>query len=414
MIIIYFEKLSKLLDGEKMKKTRKRHTRFIFSFLIVISLLLLTISSAIQINAAYPKQRVYHSLVYDSTNDRVIMYGGATITGEAGRNFETWEYNYNTNEWNRIGLGSSPYAYNALLAYDSESGVIVSFGGSHADHVPSDQTWIYDYSTDAWTQESPSNKPHMRESGLMVYDSESDVVILIGGSLHWDSNPAADVSWRFNDTWSYDYNSNTWTNITSATYPANYQFSCAAYDSVNDLIVVYGGTNDRDAYDDPTGGRYNGETWTFDYDTNTWTNVTKEFHPSPRGGVRMAYDSEHELFILFGGYTHLQTTEIDHETWAFNTNSMNWTQLNPDSTLERRAYAMTYDSESEKVVLFGGNTGDKPYDYLGDTWVFDYDFNNWTKMPIPEVTEDTLMFILPVVISLSFLAVLAIIRRKSR
>ena len=119
-------------------------------------------------------------------------------------------------------------------------------------------------------------------------------------------------------------------------------------------------------------------------------------------------------FILFGGFTHLQATEIDHETWAFDTVSMNWTQLNPTGNLHRRSHTMEYDSESEKVVLFGGNTGDDPYNYLGDTWVFDYDFNNWTKMPIPEVTTDTPMFVLPVVISLSFLAVLVVIRKKSR
>ena len=76
---------------------------------------------------------------------------------------------------------------------------------------------------------------------------------------------------------------------------------------------------------------------------------------------------------------------------------------------------MEYDTESEKIVLFGGSVGDEPFDFLDDTWVFDYDFNNWTKMPIPEITpEDTPMFVLPVVISLSFLSILVINRRKSR
>lgn len=412
---MYFEKLSKLLDGEKMKSAKnKKQTRIIFASLMIVSLLLLTISSSIQINAAYPKQRLGHRMIYDSVNDRIIMYGGYIGSGEANWVFDTWAYDYNTNEWTQLITDDVPYGTFASLAYDSESEKIISFGGSHADHVPSDQTWIYDYTENTWTQVLPSIVPNMRESTLMVYDSESDVVIMFGGSLHQDSNPEADINWRFNDTWAYDYNTNTWENMTITTYPLNYQFVSVVYSLGSDKVIAFGGSTDRDFYDDPTGGRYHGETWSYDYNTNTWSNITPATSPSPRIGQKMAYDSENDLIILFGGFTHLQTTEIDHETWAYDYNTLNWTQLNPDGNLERRAYSMAYDSESEKTVIFGGNTGDAPNTFFDDTWVFDYDFNNWTKMPKPEIPEDTPMFIIPVIASLSFLALLTIIRRKSR
>ena len=233
------------------------------------------------------------------------------------------------------------------------------------------------------------------------------------GIFHQDSNPDG-VRLTFNDTWSYDYNTNTWTNITSATYPANYNFGSVAYDTESDLVIVFGGTNGRNAYNDPTGGTYNGETWSFDYNTNTWDNITPSVSPVPRTGVNMAYDSEHDLIILFGGYTHLLRTEIDHETWAFDYNTLSWTELNPDSDLERRAYSMAYDSESEKIVLFGGNTGDDPYTFLGDTWVFDYDFNNWTLMPVPEVPDDTNSFFIPTILSFSIIAIVLFKRRNNK
>ena len=391
----------------------KQKTRISFAMLIVASLLILTISSSIQINAAYPVKRVGHRMIYDSVNDRIIMYGGAKAAGEAYWVFDTWAYDYNTNTWTQLITDNSPYGSNAKMAYDSESDKIISFGGSHEDHVPSDQTWIYDYTANTWTQVSPSIDPNMRESCQMVYDSESDVVIMIGGNLHQDSNPGADMNWRFNDTWAYDYNTNTWENMTYTTFPLGYTFDSVAYDSESDRVIVFGGTNGRDVYLDPTGGKYHGETWSYDYNTNTWANITPSVSPVPKIGTNMAYDAENDLIILFGGYTHLQTTEIDDETWAFDYNTLTWTELNPDGDLHRRIHSMAYDSESEKIVIFGGNIGDNPTDFFDDTWVFDYNFNNWTKMPYPEV-EDTPLFILPVVISLSFLAILVVIRRKSR
>ncbi|MHA1466298.1 MAG: hypothetical protein ACTSQ2_14500 [Candidatus Heimdallarchaeaceae archaeon] len=69
-----------------MKIVRNQQkSRISFSILIVASLLFLTISSSIQVNAAYPKQRISHNMIYDSVNDRIIMYGGLTGTGEANR-----------------------------------------------------------------------------------------------------------------------------------------------------------------------------------------------------------------------------------------------------------------------------------------------------------------------------------------
>ena len=150
----------------------KQKTRISFSLLIVASLLFLTISSSIQVNAAYPKQRISHKMIYDSVNDRIIMYGGLTAIGEAGRAFDTWAYDHNTNEWTKLITDNSPYTNDAKIAYDSESEKIISFGGSHADHVVSNQTWVYDYTENAWTQVTPFNVPKIRESTKMVYDSD--------------------------------------------------------------------------------------------------------------------------------------------------------------------------------------------------------------------------------------------------
>ncbi len=152
---------------KKMKSAKnKQKTRISFSLLIVASLLFLTISSSIQVSAANPKQRISHNMIYDSVNDRIIMYGGLTATGESYRVFDTWSYYYDTNEWTQLITDNNPYASNAKIAYDSESEKIISFGGSHADHVESNQTWIYDFNDNTWTQSIPSNVPIISTSEL--------------------------------------------------------------------------------------------------------------------------------------------------------------------------------------------------------------------------------------------------------
>ena len=118
---MYFAKLSKLQIGEKMKNKQK--TRVISAVLIIASLLFLTLSSSIQIKAAYPKQRLYHKMIYDSVNDRIIMYGGSTAPGYENFIFDTWAYDYNNNNWTKLITENSPYAWHSVLpGVDADNG----------------------------------------------------------------------------------------------------------------------------------------------------------------------------------------------------------------------------------------------------------------------------------------------------
>ena len=57
------------------------------------------------------------------------------------------------------------------------------------------------------------------------------------------------------------------------------------------------------------------DTWTYDYDTNTWTELTLQPAPSARGWHAMAYDAPSGMIVLFGG-----GVDRDHppaDTWLF-------------------------------------------------------------------------------------------------
>ena len=75
--------------------------------------------------------------------------------------------------------------------------------------------------------------------------------------------------------------------------------------------------------------------------------------------------------IMFGGDSG--TTYLN-DTWSFD--GTTWTQIATQSAPPARAAAqMTYDSVTQKVVLFGGFNGT----YLGDTWLWDGSTLQWTQ-----------------------------------
>src|SRR5467141_4109365 len=52
-----------------------------------------------------------------------------------------------------------------------------------------------------------------------------------------------------------------------------------------------------------------------------------------------------------------------------------WQQLSGSGPGDRIGFGLAYDSVRDRVVLFGGTTGN---DELGDTW--EWDGNSWTKV----------------------------------
>ncbi|MHA1200313.1 MAG: Kelch repeat-containing protein [Candidatus Heimdallarchaeaceae archaeon] len=315
------------------------------------------ISTTIVVCADVPVARTFHAMIYDSVNDRVIIYGGTKGTTYDDWRHDMWEYDYNTDTWTIIDKTNRPFGrYSTDMVYDSESNTIVSFGGSDVQDVVSNETWLYDYATEMWTEADPSTFPIERNYHTMTYDSESDRVIMFGGELIADASPTGENQ-LFNDTWAYDVNLDIWTNITPAVSPL------------------------------------------------------------PRMGCDMAYDIENDMIIMFGGYTHLDPTGFEDEVWSFDYNTLTWTEMNPTVELRRRHHKMVYDSESDLIVLFGGSEGNNPLVYLDETWVYDFNADTWTMMTGPEETSPTdegSLLLYSVAISIGFLATLAISRRKKK
>jgi hypothetical protein len=188
----------------------------------------------------------------------------------------------------------------------------------------------------------------------MVYCNETNEIILYGGS-------------GYTDTWSFDCETQTWSQVVTASNPGVHHSLGLAYDPLENVVVLFGGFNES--------GWDTDDCWKFDCDTREWTDLAPTTTPLARYGHVMVYDESINLIVLTAGNTAYQGHQDD--TWTFNVSSNIWTERTPTGTPDELKWPMmTYDSANQKCIMFGGQIGDNPVDH---TWVYDGQQDTWTR-----------------------------------
>jgi N-acetylneuraminic acid mutarotase len=322
-----------------------------------------------------PCARTGGGTAYDSESDRLIIFGG--YSGDWTWRDDTWAYDYDTDTWEERAPADHPIGRGYTgQAYDAESDRVILFGGWSGYYHFLD-TWACEYDTNTWAQMSPPDSPAARAYPSLVYDSKSDRVILFGGD---------NITTSFDDTWAYDYNNNTWQQKNPASWPSGRHGAGTAYDAESDRIILFGGLNLQ------SGERFD-DTWAYDYERDTWQQLSPAHHPTARAVYgNMYYDADIDRVILFGGEDY--SGGLD-DTWAYDYNTNTWEELSPVSRPSPRAGQFgAYDSQSDRVVIFGGGG---PSGLLADTWVFrmgefpaprDWLWPGWNWISIPGVPDD--------------------------
>ena len=265
------------------------------------------------------------------------------------------------------GTNPSPRG-STTQVYDAESDQIIMFGGQsgnmNRETSFNNETWAYDVKSNKWTQMKPDNAPSKRAGDSLAYDAESDRVILFGG-LAYDKNR---LNWGLTDTWAYDYNTNTWKEMAKG--PANHLGARLAYDAESDRVILFGGISMVDII-------YVNDTWAYDFNTNTWTEMKPKTSPRGRNFQAMTYDSKADRVLVWGGLDEQEEKPVDESVWAYDFNKNSWTEMKPGDGAHPagRDYSkIVYNAKADRTILYGGNRGGT------ETWSFDYNTNTWTKL----------------------------------
>ncbi|GAA4277934.1 hypothetical protein JJQ60_20780 [Aquimarina mytili] len=248
------------------------------------------------------------------------------------------------------------------MAYNSKDANVYLFGGASEKEVLSD-LWIWNSIN--WEKIIVEDGPEPRTFSSMIYDKANHRLVLFGGSkVLFGKNP--DLKNLLNDTW--EFRNNHWKKLTPRNAPSPRAESAMVYDENHQTIVLFGGYKIQD-------DEYIklGDTWEFRNDE--WHLVSTE-GPSERHGVSMAYDTNNESVILFGGSTiDKQYGESKGETWKWN--GAQWNKLEIKQPHGIFNSNMVYDKELKKLIRFGGWNGESR---VNETWSLDN--NTWNILKI--------------------------------
>jgi hypothetical protein len=301
-----------------------------------------------------PDPRFLPAIAYDPINERTMLFGGGYGNAALG---DTWIFEYGTNTWTQLNLSTSPTPrHSTVMIYDPKDEVIILFGGNTGITIVRD-TWVFNCSSQVWTEMSPTISPPARMSHAMVYDVANERAIVFSG--YGAGGPTV------NDTWAYDYSMNTWEEMSPAIAPHARYGTAFTYDEVNESMIIFGGNSNG----------YFSDTWSYNYENDTWTELAPITHPQALKWSCMTYDSTNQKSILFGGNdVSLQSA---NDTWIYDSVVNQWEDLSPEKApSSREAFGFVYDSQNERAILFGGF---RPSDseYPTDTWAYDYETNTW-------------------------------------
>lgn len=212
-----------------------------------------------------------------------VLYGG----NDTGWPYENSTWAFNGTDWAEATPAAQPSAvYGMNMVYDDNSGVFFLFGGSDDTDAALAETWTFNPTNNTWTQLSPTNSPPARTYTQMAYTGSGTTteIYLFGGN---------DGTTYYNDVWRY--NGSDWLQVTTGgttpTARTHHAISFNPTDGTDGTIFLFGG---RDAT-----GTQLADSWKYDVNTDSWSQSAFS-GPSARMAHGLAYDATEDVFVLVG------------------------------------------------------------------------------------------------------------------
>ena len=239
------------------------------------------------------------------------------------------------------------------MATDGET--VFIFGG-RGDRVL-DDLWSFNATANSWKDLNDSMGPPARFGHNLVYDPLGNRLLVFGGQAGADF---------FNDLWAYDVNTGKWSELqVGDDRPAPRYGAASAFDPAGRFLISHGFTQS---------GRFD-DTWAFGAADGMWSNVTPQGSlPVERCLMRGVWDPGANRFLMFGGQT--TGTPFLNDIWRLDEEG--WSELiGEPRPSARNFYAMAFDGDDGRLVLFGGRAAEGP---LNDLWQFDSSSDTWSEL----------------------------------
>jgi hypothetical protein len=358
-----------------------------------------------------PDARSGAAMAYDSTRKKFVMFGGRAGSGYDLQ--DAWEWDPATGEWaDKTGGGASPSARSqAGMVFDSKNNKILLFGGGRSElggdpmniTLAYGDTWEYDGTR--WTQRTTTVAPSARSGFGLAYSTGSSKAYLFGGMEVTTYNAPGTPK---QDIWEYDGGTGTWTERTAAGSKPSPRFGHGmAMDSANGLAAVFGG------FDISTSGSKN-DVWYWNVTSGTWQGQEAAAGapwPGQRRWASLIMSGTGARAFLVAGLVSGAGGGTDagvpfpsngyggasREVWELTLSGTTWANRSApnDNPGARQSHTMTADPTTGKVYLFGGT--DSTGATRNDLW--EWDGGKWVECGgdiAPSVRADSAMSYDPV------------------
>lgn len=231
-------------------------------------------------------------------------------------------------------------------------GVVLYGGAQFCGQALVNDSSFWTWNGSAWSKLHP-DFPGRREDALLAYDSLRDLLVLYGGRA------AGRV---FTDTW--ELVSGRWIRREVPTSPGPLEHAAAAFDAKRGRFVVFGGANQA------TRAR-TADTW-------LWDGVKWEKRsisgPAARVGHSMTWSPLHDAVLLYGGFDENRSFR---DLWKWD--GEGWIRLDDSGPTETEGASLV--ASATGVTVLGTGSPGNPWDNNIRAWTFRD--GRWTETATP-------------------------------
>jgi serine/threonine protein kinase len=300
--------------------------------------------------------RSNHSMVWDSQDDLLLVFGGIDSQGNLLN--DLWSYSPASNKWtsltpanststasNCVTSSSPAPRMNAAMVWDNVDQQALLYGGEGTNGSYLSDLWAYSPSKGTWTALACSGNGPGGRGGAGVAWTGSQMLILGGlgpGGL-------------LGDFWAYTPGTG-WSQISAAPPTGARAYPAVSWDSKEKQLYVFGGLK--------ASGQQLGDFYVYRPGSG-WHIISSgnAAAPLPRQQALSAWDSADNVFLLMGGWQ--ASGDTTHSAlWAYSPARNAWweiTSLQNSSVTSvipsRLASVMVWDSADNRAYIYAGAGG---------------------------------------------------------